>query len=479
MERRRPHNLKIRRRARARSAFLALVATFGLSACSTQLRSLSDLVSRSADTTVAVAPTTVTWSLANGSDSIDLTATPSRDATIHYAIFYGDAGVLTASDVKNAASNCSGACKASGSVAAVTSGTPIQASGLPDKNLFSVYGIWEDADGLGPDSDVKKYVAVLPRRNSMQVYSTALGSKIGAGATIRYSVYLPPGYYDHPTDNYPVVMYVHGGGERTNNAANPETDFSAMAQTPFAGMIAAGDDFPAIVVQPQCNQALWECVNTQSSDYLAEVVDQVNATYRTNPKKYGIIGMSWGGSGVLNLSYDYPTKISAVAAVAGGLYFRAVDPTTLCGIYATNKVAFWAMNNVQDPWYSPASISGGGGTPPGDMVTTITSNCTGYPDARYTEYNDNTTFPVNAHAHEILEFTIGNSPFWDYGYCTGGNGWKSWNGTTCVSDTTPPAYRIPLHPVMTAALQTASTALTGSSASFTSIVDWLVHFEKP
>ncbi len=478
MDRRRPRDPENRSFPRARVSLVALAAMLCFSACSTRLRSLADLVSN-ADDAPTIVPTTVTWSLSNGSDSIDLHATPSRDATLHYAIFYGDAGVLTAADVKDAVTNCVGACKLARSVPAVTSGTLIQEPGLSDKFLYSVYAIYEDEYGLGPDSDVKRYVGVLPRRNSMQVYSTALASGIGVGATVRYSVYVPPGYYDHPSDTYPVVMYVHGGGERTNNAANPESEFSAMAQTPFAGMIAAGDDFSAIVVQPQCNEALWECVNTNSTDYLAEVVDQVNATYRTNPKKYGVIGMSWGGAGVLNFSYDYPEKVSAVAAVAGGLFYRAADATSLCAKYATNKVALWGINNVQDPWYSPTAITGGGGAAPGDMVATITSNCTGYPDARYTEYNDNSTFPTNFHGHEIFEFTLGNSPFWDYGNCSGGNGWKSWNGTSCSADSTPPTYRMALHPVMAAALQTASTALTGSSTTFSSIVDWVMHFEKP
>lgn len=475
MDRRRTQDLKNSNWSRACAWALA---SLSLAGCSSQLRSLTSL-QRLADESATATPTapTATWTLANGTDSIDLEATPNRDTTIYYAVYSSDQGTLDASQVKAASLSCTGACQAAGSYAATSAGATHSVSALADKSLYSVYSVAEDADGL--QSAVQHYTGVLPRRNSMQIYSTALASEIGAGATIRYSVYVPPGYYDHPTDSYPVVMYVHGGGERSNNAANPESDFSMMAQTPFAGMIAAGDDFQAIVVQPQCNEALWDCVNTQSSNYLAEVVDQVNATYRTNPKKYGVIGVSWGGSGVLNLSYDYPAKISAVAAVAGGLYYRAVDSATLCGKYATNKVAFWAINNVQDPWYSPAAISGGGGTPPGDIVTTITSNCTGYPDARYTEYNDNTTFPVNFHAHEILEFTLGNSPFWDYANCTSGNGWKSWNGTTCVSDTTPPAYRVAMHPVMTTALQTASTALTGSSASFTSIVDWITHFEKP
>jgi pimeloyl-ACP methyl ester carboxylesterase len=287
------------------------------------------------------------------------------------------------------------------------------------------------------------------------------------------------GYYDHPTTNYPAMMYVHGGGETVTDASNAESNFSKMNQTPFSALIAAGQNYPGLVVQPQCNNGVFDCVNVGSTDYLAEVVDQVNATYRTNAKKFSVIGMSWGGAGALDFAYDYPAKISAVAGVAGGIFYRSVAAGTLCAKYATNKLALWGVNNTYDPWYSKAQVNSGGGAYVGDVVNTIAANCTGYPDARFTEYSDNTTFPVNFHAHEYFEFTLGNSPFYDYANCTGGNGFKSWNGTTCVADTNPTTFRVPMHPVMTAALAAASTALTGSATTFSSITDWLFYFEKP
>ncbi len=449
-----------------------------LSACGARIKNLTEILGAQSEV-AAPAALSLTWSLANDTSSIELTATPNRAATIYYAVYNTDPGVQTAAQVKAAALACANPCQDGGSFSAVPGGTQNSISGLAERERYTVYAVAEEDGELDTDANVKKYAGVLPRRNSMQGFATAQASGIGVGAIVRYYAYLPPGYYDNPTANYPVLMYIHGGGEVVNSAGNADALFVKMDQTPFSASIASGEDYPAIVVQPQCNSALWSCTNTNSTNYLAEVIDEVNATYRTNVKKFAVIGMSWGGSGALQLAYDYPEKISAVMPIAGGMYFRAATSVALCPKFATTeKVAIWAVNNTFDPWYNSAAITGGGGAYPGDIVSTITGNCVGQPDARFTEMSDNTTFPMNYHAHNILEVVLA-SAYFDYGNCTGGNAFKSWNGVTCAADSSPPAFRVTRLPQITTALQAASLALTGSTATFATVVDWLLYFEKP
>jgi hypothetical protein len=191
--------------------------------------------------------------------------------------------------------------------------------------------------------------------------------------------------------------------------------------------------------------------------------------------------MSFGGSGVIQLAYDYPAKVSAVVPVAGGLFLTGSRPAAavnLCPKFATEPVALWAFNNLQDPWYAPAGVAGNGGTYPGNVVSTINTNCTGDPDTRFTEFNDNTTFPLQFLEHHISELILA-APYHDYGNCSGGLGFKFWNGTSCVVDSVPPVNRLTRHPLVTSDLQAASLALTGSTSTFTSIVDWMTFFSKP
>lgn len=438
-----------------------------------------------------LAPISMTWSLVNGANSINLTATPNHNLTVYYAVHNSNPGALTPAAIKALSGSCSGACVSAGSFAAVTTGSTQSISGLANKVLYFVSAVAEDAVGL--DSTTKTYSGVLPRRNSLQVYTSALTSEQGAGQTVRYYIYVPTAYYNNPATNYPVIMYIHGFGDQSNNAANPESDFTLMDQTVISGKIAMGDNFNAIVVQPQCNEALWNCQNyqstTMSTPYLAEVIDHVNANYRTNPKKFSATGMSFGASGALHLAYDYPAKVSAVVSIAGGLFTTGSRPAgsgNLCPRFATEPVAVWAFNNTSDSLYNATGVTTGAtgpiGTYPGTFISTINTNCSGHPDARFTEFTDNTTFPANRNTHHISEFVV-NGPYFDYFDACGSSGgtwlWKYWTGSACANDTVPPSNKVPLHPLVSTHLQTASTALTGSSGTFTSIFDWMTHFSKP
>jgi poly(3-hydroxybutyrate) depolymerase len=439
-----------------------------------------------------ILPISMTWSLVNGTNSINLTATPNHNLTVYYAVHNTNPGALTSAAVKALSGSCSGSCVAASSFAAVTTGSTQSISALADKALYYVSAVAEDAVGL--QATPQTYSGVLPRRNSMQIYNTALTSEQGVGVTIRYYIYVPTAYYNNPTTNYPVVMYLHGFGDQSNNIANPEGDFASMNQTVISGKIAMGDNFNAIVIQPQCNEGLWDCQNykstTMSTPYLAEVVDRVNATYRTNTKRFSVTGMSFGASGALHLAYDYPAKISAIAPIAGGLFTTGTRPAAsgnLCPKFATEPVAVWAFNNTLDGLFNSAGVTGGAtgsgsGTYPGTIISTVNGNCTGHPDARITEFTENSTFPTSFNTHHISEMVV-NGPYFDYFDACGNSGgtwlWKYWTGATCTNDTVPPSNKVPLHPLVTTDLQAASTALTGSSSTFTTVFDWMTFFSKP
>ena len=145
-----------------RAAVVSAAGLFALSACSTRIVALADGIL--ASSTVA----STSWHLVNGSDSIDLTATPGVDSTVYYAVYDVDQSTLTAEQVKDDALACSGDCVSGGSFSATGSGTTVSVSSLPDKVRYSVYAVTENAAGLSDDSEVKHYVGVLPRRLSMQ-----------------------------------------------------------------------------------------------------------------------------------------------------------------------------------------------------------------------------------------------------------------------------------------------------------------------
>lgn len=136
-----------------------------------------------------------------------------------------------------------------------------------------------------------------------------LKRKIGE-PVITHLTYLPPTYEANPAQRWPLVLFLHGKGERGDNisqikeAALPsrlEYDHGFRAQ------------FPAIVVAPQCPAGEW-----WSNHELAAVLDVVQAKYRVDPDRVYVTGMSMGGYGTWALATEFPDRFAAIAPICGG-----------------------------------------------------------------------------------------------------------------------------------------------------------------
>ncbi len=146
-----------------------------------------------------------------------------------------------------------------------------------------------------------------------------------------YYVYLPPGYGTE-SRRYPVLYMLHGGG-------------GSKDEWPAYGLvndvdqsIASKDIAPLIVIMPQGDEGYW--VNWPNGgprwgDYVVrDVRRQVDSTYRTLPdaSHRAIGGLSMGGSGALQLSFDHPDIFGIVGAHSPALH---VDDNTFSQIYGT------------------------------------------------------------------------------------------------------------------------------------------------
>jgi pimeloyl-ACP methyl ester carboxylesterase len=411
----------------------------------------------SADTVVA------TYSLANGTNSIELSSTLDQAGTVYYAVFNSNPGTLTAEKVKAyALQSLSGTLVARGEVSfgsATTIGRTI--SGLPDKKMYTVFAVAEDALGtLDADANVKTYAGVLPRKVSYQLHNSALVSKLGTtGDIVRYYVYFPPGYYDQPTAKFPMLIYHGGGGENFSNANNSESYFLSghyrVSKTPLVARIGLGQEMPFVVVTPQCNNSLWTC--TTATAYLAEVINKAVANYRVEPKRVSIMGMSNGGVLAWATAYDYPSKIASIIPIAAKNP-RSNTASNLCPRFATQKVRVWAHHNVGDSIYSYTL----------DKATVNTLKaCAGAVDSRFTLY-DGTTYPATtaANGHTTIEY-VANAPWVDYS----------------VNPAVLHSTLIPLAPELVNDLGTAegqlATALGIPALQLEEIYDWIGLWSKP
>lgn len=120
---------------------------------------------------------------------------------------------------------------------------------------------------------------------------------------MNYKVFLPKTYKDAP-----LLVYLHGAGERG-------TKIDHLDRHAIPKLIKEGEDFPAVVLCPQC--PAW-CVWDNIVDKVKEIIDSVAAEYSVDKSRIYITGSSMGGFGTWSMGLTYSNFFAAIAPVAGG-----------------------------------------------------------------------------------------------------------------------------------------------------------------
>ncbi len=123
-------------------------------------------------------------------------------------------------------------------------------------------------------------------------------------AKLDYLLYLPKEYEEKPA--WPLLLFLHGAGERGENL-----DLVKAHGPPK--MIAAGKEFPFLVVSPQCRQDRW-----WQAFELAALLDEIEEKYHVDPDRIYVTGLSMGGFGTWSLAAYQPHRLAAILPVCGG-----------------------------------------------------------------------------------------------------------------------------------------------------------------
>jgi len=178
------------------------------------------------------------------------------------------------------------------------------------------------------------------------------------GAALPCRVYLPEGY-DAQT-RYPLVLYLHGSGERGNDN-RAQTKKNSVMQTLLSKENL--ERYPCIVLAPQCPADQW-----WDAAVLMDLLEYMKAAYCADPARIYITGLSMGGYAAWEMLAEYPGCFAAAVPICGG-----GDPD---GAALFKDVPIWAFHGARDTVVSPEGSR--------EMVNAL--EAAGARDVRYTEY---------------------------------------------------------------------------------------------
>lgn len=124
--------------------------------------------------------------------------------------------------------------------------------------------------------------------------------------TFDYYLYYPEDYEAKKDEKFPLLLFLHGGGESGDSLATIKRNGPPK-------LITEGKKFPFLLLAPQ-NPHKRKWWNTKA---LMQLLDTIVAENRVDPNRIYLTGLSRGGGAAWELAVQYPEKFAALAVVCG------------------------------------------------------------------------------------------------------------------------------------------------------------------
>jgi len=152
-----------------------------------------------------------------------------------------------------------------------------------------------------------------------------------------YLLFLPKGYRAGSDKRWPLILFLHGAGERGS-------DVWKVAIHGPPKVVTERADFPFLVVSPQCPEdQVW------SNDVLLALLEETTREYPVDKRRIYLTGLSMGGYGTWSLGLKYPEKFAAIAPICGGGELIAVILASRDKPQALKTLGVWAFHGGKDP----------------------------------------------------------------------------------------------------------------------------------
>lgn len=155
-------------------------------------------------------------------------------------------------------------------------------------------------------------------------------------------------------EKYPLVIFLHGAGERGDNNVSQIT-----GQDSFLNLIFGeeGSKYPAYLIAPQCPngkrwcEAHWGIPDTHATPeepsygmrLLHELLQDLKEKDQIDPDRIYVTGLSMGGQGTYDFMIRYPNEVAAAIAICGG-----ADNEKLASMPELKKIAIQIFHGGAD-----------------------------------------------------------------------------------------------------------------------------------
>ena len=197
------------------------------------------------------------------------------------------------------------------------------------------------------------------------------------GADRTAALFVPPDYSE--SREWPLIIYLHGGGGKGDNAGNAVNEW--MDRQQIVGAIRANPErFRALVVIPRCPEGrIWAPIPPDplqspwrlerhgrepvpdAANHVTAAIDAVIAAYAVDQDRITLTGHSMGGEGSTRYAALHANRIAAVAPSAG---FRRYCARGRAGSGANRRLDIPGRDR-SDQHRNPGEADGCGNSPGG------------------------------------------------------------------------------------------------------------------
>ncbi|HHV98009.1 MAG TPA: hypothetical protein GXX36_00290 [Clostridiaceae bacterium] len=197
--------------------------------------------------------------------------------------------------------------------------------------------------------------AMYERGNWSRCYSVSYYSGL-FDRELTYSIYLPIGYWENTSKEYPVVYLLHGINSSSSSFVNVDRIQDHMDQWISDDLIVE-----MIVVMPDSGKQSFyrdTAYNPQNHDgtgpwqthITSEIREEIESKYRAlkDRKFRGITGISMGGYGAMKIGTSFPDLYSSVASHMGALSEDSLNSLKSLSEELLKEYSFYLDCGLQD-----------------------------------------------------------------------------------------------------------------------------------